>query len=312
MNEVAAGAKGGSGPCVSVIIPTYNRAHFVADAVASVLTQDFPDFEVIVVDDGSTDPTAAAMAQFNDPRLVFVQQENRGRSQARNRALEMARGRYIAFLDSDDLYMPGKLALQVDYLERHPDVGMVYTSAHCVDYSGRLLEERYIASVSGWIYKSIAFFRPVTITLPTVMARRELFARAGGFDEKMHRFEDTDMWRRISKLARIDAIPAFTCRLRTHAENSLAAQDPEQIVQALDYYVGKITAEDASMGALTLRRGIGRLYYYYGRAFLTVPEWTLTARKMLRTAYGYWFPLRLRQWAVELRDLLRLGARSRS
>lgn len=310
MNEVAASAAGGFGPCVSVIIPTYNRAHFVADAVASVLSQDFPDFEVIVVDDGSTDSTAAAMAQFNDPRLVFMQQENRGRSQARNRALEMARGRYIAFLDSDDLYMPGKLALQVDYLDCHPVVGMVYTSAHCVDYSGRLLEERYIASVSGWIYKAIAFFRPVTITLPTVMARRELFAHAGGFDEKMHRFEDTDMWRRISKLARIDAMPAFTCRLRTHTENSLAAQDPEKIMRALDYYVGKIMLEDASMGSLTLRRGIGRLYYYYGRAFLTVPEWGGMGRALLAKSYGYWFPLWFRQLAVVAYRTLRPRAAS--
>lgn len=302
---MVAGATRDSGPSVSVIIPTYNRAHFVVDAVTSVLTQDFPDFEVIVVDDGSTDQTVAAMAQFNDYRLVFVQQKNRGRSQARNRALEMARGRYIAFLDSDDLYMPGKLALQVDYLDRHPDVGMVYTSAHCVDYSGRPLNDRYIASVSGWIYTSIAFFRPVTITLPTVMARRELFARAGGFDEKMHRFEDTDMWRRISKLARIEAMPAFTCRLRTHAENSLAAQDPEQIVRALDYYVGKITVEDTSIGALTLRRGIGGLYYYYGRAFLTVPEWQDMGRALLAKSYGYWFPLWFRQLAVEAYRTLR-------
>lgn len=298
MSQAHAGAINRVGPRVSVIIPTYNRAHFVVDAVVSVLTQDFVDFELIVVDDGSTDQTDAAMAQFDDARVVYLRQENKGRSQARNRALGIARGAYIAFLDSDDMYMPGKLALQVDYLDRHADVGMVYTSAHCIDYSGRPLAEDYIASVSGWIYKSIAFFRPVTITLPTVMARRELFTRAGVFDENMHRFEDTDMWRRISKLARIDALPGFTCRLRTHAENSLAAQNPQQIVQALDYYVAKILAEDASMGVLTMRRGIGRLYYYYCRAFLTVPEWQKAGRELLARSYGYWFPLWFRQLAV--------------
>lgn len=298
MTDVLVCATSGFDPCVSVIIPTYNRAHFLVEAVTSVLTQDFSDFEVIVVDDGSTDHTAAVMLQFNDPRVVLVRQENHGRSQARNRALEMARGRYIAFLDSDDLYMPGKLALQIDYLDLNPEVGMVYTSAYCIDYSGRPLDERYIASVSGKIYDSIAFFRPVTITLPTVMVRRELFSRTGGFDEKMHRFEDTDMWRRISKLVRIDAMPAFTCRLRTHAENSLATQNPEQIMLALNYYVNKIMAEDASMGALTLRRGIGRLYYYYGRAFMTVPEWRTMGRGLLATSYGYWFPLWFRQLAV--------------
>jgi hypothetical protein len=188
--------------------------------------------------------------------------------------------------------------MQVEYLDAHPETGMVYTSAHCVDYSGNPLPENYRASVSGWIYTSIAFFRPVTITLPTVMARRELFEKAGGFDENMHRFEDTDMWRRISKLARIDAMPAFTCRLRTHTENSLAAQDPVQLTGALDYYVQKILTEDSAVSTLVKRRGIGSLYYYYGRAFLTVPAWETAGRQLLRTAYRHWFPLWFRQLAV--------------
>ncbi len=285
-------------PIVSVIIPTYNREKFIGEAIQSVLDQTFRNFEIVVVDDGSTDQTGDVVRAFTSKKVRYIYQPNRGRSAARNHALGLAKGRYIAFLDSDDLYMPGKLAMQVDYLHAHPETGMVYTSAHCIDYSGNPLGEKYLASVSGWIYTSIAFFRPVTITLPTVMAKRELFEKAGGFDENMHRFEDTDMWRRISKLARIDAMPAFTCRLRTHKENSLAAQDPVQIVGALDYYVRKILAEDTDVGALVKRRGIGSLYYYYGRAFLTVPAWKTAGRELLRTAYRYWFFLWFRQLAV--------------
>ncbi|MFC6283196.1 MULTISPECIES: glycosyltransferase family 2 protein [Polaromonas] len=288
MSEAQAGVAIAPGPCISVIVPTYNRANFIGDAIASVLSQSFSDFEVIVVDDGSTDQTGAIVAGFDDPRVIYVHQSNRGRSSARNHALSLARGRYLAFLDSDDMYMPGKLMLQVDYMDAHPDVGMIYTSAHCVDYSGNPLNENYIASVSGRIYKSIAFFRPVTITLPTVMARRELFEKVGGFDEKMHRFEDTDMWRRISKVTRIDALPVFTCRLRTHAENSLIAQDPVQLVAALEYYVDKIMVEDTSVSMLTRKRGIGHLYDYYGRAFLTVPEWKDAGWRLIKTAYQYW------------------------
>jgi glycosyltransferase involved in cell wall biosynthesis len=298
MTDAQAGAPAAIGPVVSVILPTYNRGHFIAEAVESVLSQSFTDFEIIVVDDGSSDNTAEVMQGIADPRVIYLRQANQGRSNARNHALSRARGRYIAFLDSDDLFMPGKLAMQVEYLDAHAGTGMVYTSAHCIDYSGNPLAENYRASVSGWIYTSIAFFRPVTITLPTVMARRELFEKAGGFDENMHRFEDTDMWRRISKLARIDAMPAFTCLLRTHTENSLGAQDPAQIMDALDYYVRKILAEDTAVGTLVKRRGIGSLYYYYGRAFLTVPAWKEAGRQLLRTAYRYWFLLWFRQLAV--------------
>lgn len=276
-------------PKVSVIIPTYNRAHLIAASIVSVLEQTYSDFEIIVVDDGSTDDTEQRVHGFTDPRIIYIKQENKGRSQARNCALDLARGRYIAFLDSDDLFLPDKLALQVAYLDSHPQVGMVYTSAHCIDYSGNALNERYIASISGKIYKSIAFFRPVTITLPTVMARRELFAEVGGFDVNMHRFEDTDMWRRISKVTHISALPEFTCKLRTHADNNLAAQDHDKIVASLDYYAQKILREDAAMGGLTLRRGLGGLYYYYGRAFLTIPAWRNSGVALLRTAYRYWF-----------------------
>lgn len=279
-------------PRVSVIIPTYNRGHFIGDAIASVLSQDFADFELIVVDDGSTDQTEATVLQFKDARLLYIRQENQGRSNARNRAIAMSQGEFIAFLDSDDLYLPGKLSLQVDYLDRHLAVGMVYTSAHCIDYSGQRLNDNYIASVSGRIYKSIAFFRPVTITLPTVMIRQELFDLVGGFDEKMHRFEDTDMWRRISKETRIDGLPVFTCNLRTHNENSLASQNPIQIISSLNYYVSKIMTEDTSVSLLTRHRGIGHLYYYYARAFLTVPGWRKSGLELLKISYCHWLPLK--------------------
>jgi len=277
-------------PSVSVIIPTYNRAHLTGDAIASVLAQTYADFELIVVDDGSTDDTEKRVREFTDPRIIYIKQENMGRSHARNCALNLSRGRYIAFLDSDDLYLPDKLALQVSYLDSHRHVGMIYTSACCIDYSGNALNDKYTASVSGKIYKSIAFFRPVTITLPTVMARRELFAEVGVFDEGMHRFEDTDMWRRISKVTHITALPEFTCKLRTHSDNSLAAQHPDQIIASLEYYAKKILHEDAAMGNLTLRRGLGGLYYYYGRAFLTIPEWKDAGLSLMSNAYRYWPP----------------------
>ncbi len=270
------------------MIPTYNRAQFISSAIESVLTQTFTGFELIVVDDGSIDETSGIVASIRDPRLIFIQQGNAGRSNARNRALALARGKYIAFLDSDDLYLPGKLALQVEYMDEHPEAGMIYTSACCIDAQGNDLPEKYEAKRSGRIYPDIAFFRPVTITLPTVVVRREIFKQVGGFDERMSRFEDTDMWRRVSKVTDIHAIDVDTCKLRTHGENGLRAQDPDQIVSSIEYYSNKILREDTDVSAWRVRQGLGGLNYYYGRALMTVRGWEAQSWKLFRKSLQYW------------------------
>ncbi|MBY3167864.1 glycosyltransferase family 2 protein [Rhizobium laguerreae] len=267
-------AETGCLPTVSVIIPTYNRARFIREAIESVFSQTYRDFELIVIDDGSTDETAKIVRALVDNRLNFIRQENRGRSAARNRAIALARGRYIAFLDSDDMYLPDKLAQQVDYMDSHPEDGMIYTSAMCIDGDGNPLNsQRYEAWADGEIYKQVAFFQPVTITLPTVMVRREVLNAVGGFDEAMDRFEDTDLWRRIAKHYRVGILVEATCILRTHGDNTLRSQDPAKIIEAIEYYVAKIFREDADVGMHFLKNGASRLYGYYGRAFMSVPGW---------------------------------------
>jgi glycosyltransferase involved in cell wall biosynthesis len=274
-------------PVVSVIIPTFNREKFVGKAIQSVLVQSFPDFEIIIVDDGSTDGTTEVVKSFSADRLQYIYQPNHGRSNARNHALRLARGRYIAFLDSDDLYLPGKLELQVNYLDCHPDVGMVYTSAYCIDESGNQLEYQYEAKTSGRIYRDIAFFVPVTITLPTVMVRREVFDKVGNFDESMERFEDTDMWRRIAKTYLVGAIPTPTCYLRTHHGNALAGQDPQKIEAAVTYYIDKVFAEDRSDNGGILRKGASTLCFHYAKALLSMPTAAVIGRKLLLKSISY-------------------------
>ena len=286
-----------SGELVSVIIPSYNRAHLIGDSIRSVLAQTYTNLEVIVVDDGSTDNTEEVIAAISDPRLRYIRQPNRGRSNARNHALSLAGGKYITFLDSDDLYLPNKIELQVAYLKSHPGVGMVYTSAHCINDQGEMLAYKYIASVSGFIYESIAFFTPVTITLPTVMTYKAIMDHVGSFDENLHRFEDTDMWRRISKSYRIDAMPEYTCKLRTHDDNSLLNQCPDQIASALEYYSRKIIRDDGEISLKICMKGLAALYRYYGRALMTVPQFYPGGKKLMRAAYGYGSVLNiLRYW----------------
>jgi glycosyltransferase involved in cell wall biosynthesis len=275
-------------PTVSIVIPTFNRATLLSESISSVLRQSYSNFEVIVVDDGSTDSTVDVVNSFPDQRLIFLKQENKGRSAARNRAIAQARGRYIAFLDSDDVYLEGKLERQIDYMDSHPEMAMTYTSALCIDGKGDLLPQKYEATVSGKIHKDIAFFIPVTITLPTVMVRREVFQTVGSFDEAMYRFEDTDMWRRISKSYNIGAIQEYTCKLRTHDGNCLTAQDPDQISYALDYYASKILREDCHLNRYVLRKGLAGIYFYYGGAIWRMPRWHDKGLKLLITAFRYW------------------------
>ncbi|MBI2852131.1 MAG: glycosyltransferase family 2 protein [Chloroflexi bacterium] len=272
---------------VSVIIPTYNRASMVKDAIESVLVQTHTDHEIIVVDDGSTDNTREIVASFSN-KVRYVYQQNRGRSNARNHGLRLAQGKYIAFLDDDDMFLPTKLEKQVARLETEPNFGMVYSSAICTDERRNEISRRYHANESGDIYRKIAFYLPVTILLPTVLVRNEVMANVGGFDENMNRFEDTDMWRRIAKRYRILAMPETLTVTRTHAGNTLTNQDSQKIREALDYYVTKVFREDHDKGFVFRRRGAARLYAHYGQAFLANRELHNQSRQLLARSIKYW------------------------
>lgn len=259
-------------PAVSIIIPTYNREGLLLASVDSVLNQSFRDIEVIVVDDGSTDNSLAVLASIKDERLRVIPIENRGRSKARNLALSEARGELIAFNDSDDVYLPGKLQMQVEYMNSHPEVAMIYTAATFIDGDGARIPGRYSATESGNIYSKIAFFVPLTITLPTVMVRADVVREVGAFDEQQSRFEDTDLWRRITRDFVVHGLDVATCDLRTHGDNVLTSQNPEGIISQIEYYVEKIKREDAPRG-MRVRGGIRDLYRHYAYAFSTVRGW---------------------------------------
>ncbi len=289
-------------PTVSIIIATFNREKLLKEAIESVLVQTYSDYELLIIDDGSIDNTQTMVQSFDSPKIKYIYQKNKGRSAARNVGLNLAKGKYITFLDSDDLYLPNKLMTQVNYLDAHPHVGMIYTSAYCMDEDGNKLAHHYKADASGSIYKKIAFFMPVTITLPTVMVRQNIIRQVGGFDEKMYRFEDTDMWRRLSKITHIHAIDEFSCKLRTHQDNQLLSQNPIEIIKALHYYSNKILDEDKEIHWLTKYRGIGILYHHYANAFFRVPEWHQHGKELLQYAYRYWPLCKARGLIYRIKD----------
>ncbi len=203
----------------------------------------------------------------------------------------MARGEYITFLDSDDYYLPSKVGTQVAFLDANPEFGMAYMSAFCVDDDRHALNMTYRASMSGRLYPHIAFYCPHTITLPNVMVRKEILEQVGAFDEAMERFEDIDLWRRISKRTLVAGIDEIGCHVRTHRGNKLDSLDPERIASTIDYYVAKICLEDTDVDPLVVGAGIRRLYEFYARAMYTVKGFEPVGSRLSDQGRKYFEPL---------------------
>ncbi len=183
-------------PKVSVIIPTCNRLPMLKEAVDSVLAQDFEDFELIVVDDGSTDGTGEEIQQYGGRVKLLQFPENRGVSAARNRGILSSRGKYVAFLDSDDLWVKGKLRVQVEFLDENPHYPMCYTDEIWIRKGRRVNPMLKHAKYSGWIFEKCL---PLcTISPSSAMMRRTLFSKVGLFDEVLPVCEDYDFWLRVS------------------------------------------------------------------------------------------------------------------
>ena len=183
-------------PVVSVIIPTYNRGWAVRDAIDSVLDQDFSDYELIVIDDGSTDNTMQILDTYGE-RIVVLYQKNKGVSAARNRGIAAASGRFIAFLDSDDIWLPKKLSSQIDFFKSNPDALICQTGEIWIRNGVRVNPKHHHKKLSGRIFEpslSLCLVSP-----SAVMMKRRLFKTAGLFDEELPACEDYDLWLRIAR-----------------------------------------------------------------------------------------------------------------
>lgn len=182
-------------PAVSVIITTYNRRQFVQEAIESVLSQDFSDHEIVVVDDGSTDGTRERLRAWWR-NITYCYQPNRGVSGARNHGLQIARGELISFLDSDDLWTPKKLARQAAVMERAPEISVTYTDEVWLRNGVRVNPKNKHRKYSGLIFEKCL---PLCIISPSsVMLRRKVFDTVGVFDETLPVCEDYDLWLRIA------------------------------------------------------------------------------------------------------------------
>lgn len=182
-------------PLVSVIIPTYNRAWIVREAIESVLDQDYSNFELIVVDDGSTDNTVEILNAYSSS-LSVIHQENKGVSAARNIGISHAKGKFISFLDSDDTWLKKKLSTQIDFFSAHEDALICQTEEIWIRNGKRVNPKKYHKKQSGMIFDASLFL--CLVSPSAVMMHRNFFDQVGLFDESLLSCEDYDLWLRAS------------------------------------------------------------------------------------------------------------------
>ncbi len=209
-------------PGLSVIIPTYNRAPLVPEAVASVLAQTWQDFEVLVVDDASGDGTAAALAAFGSRIRVLRSPSRLGVAAARNLGISAAQGQWLAFLDSDDLWRPEKLARQMAYLEAHPEVVLCQTEETWERRGLKVNQPRSHGKIGGWIF--FPSLERCLVSPSAVILHRTLFQKHGGFDENLPAAEDYDLWLRLSWRCQIGLVPEALVIKRGGRDDQLSAQ----------------------------------------------------------------------------------------
>lgn len=196
-------------PYVSIIVPVYNGAKFIAEAIESICVQDYDPLEIIIVDDGSTDETSSIAQSFKDIR--YIRQENQGVAAARNTGIECSRGELIAFLDADDIWAQNKLHLQVDHMTRHPDIG--YTLGKQRNFLEAGMDKPF------WLREEL-LFEDHTGFLPTSVIRRSIFERIGLFNPAYKICEDVEWFSRVTDAAiPMLVVPEVVLYRRIHTSN---------------------------------------------------------------------------------------------
>lgn len=208
---------------IDVVIPVYNGAAYLRQALDSVADQTHPPRSIIVVDDGSTDQTPTMCQEHRGAvPLVYLRQENRGLSAARNAGWKKSDAPYIAFLDSDDVWRPGKLAAQAALWQSSSltDLVLVYCAYSLIDEAGQTVHPAHLPIVKptlrGQVFQGLLAKNTISGSGSGVMIRREALERTGGFDETLRALEDWDMWLRLAQLGTFDFVPENLVAIRTH------------------------------------------------------------------------------------------------
>lgn len=190
---------------VSVIIPTYNRSELLKKAIKSLENQSHQNFEIIIIDDFSTDDTAEVVNEMKDDRIIYLKHEsNKGGSEARNTGIQRATGSFIGFLDSDDQWLPDKLEKQLKQFERQPDVGVVYTGVQVVNENNQPTR-KIVPKYSGEILPKL-FESNCIDTTSSVLVKKEILDQVQGFDASLPSCQDWDLYIRLAQVTKFDFV----------------------------------------------------------------------------------------------------------
>lgn len=232
-------------PKVSVVIPVYNGEKFLSEAIESVINQTYSNWEIIVVNDGSTDGSIDILSNYNRKlswKFYVINQKNYGPSIARNRAITKAKGEYIAFLDSDDTWLPEKLKKQVEFLELNRNIVLVYSDCYIIDSNGSMEENNYFYRTKPFKGKTLHnLLNNNFIPTSTVILRRRILNDIGLFNIKFRISQDYDLWLRIAEKYTIDFLDEPLAKYRFHTEG--ISRNVELMVnedfQILKYWLNK-------------------------------------------------------------------------
>jgi len=308
-------------PAVSIIVPTFNRLRFLRKTLASVFEQTFEDWELLIADDGSEGETRAFLQSIDDPpriRVLWLPHSGKPAA-ARNAALREAKGEYVAFLDSDDLWTPNKLQIQIASLRRGGGDRWGYTRFVLVDESGNPTDWQRSRSwpvPGGWIFDTLVKSETV-IAVPSVVVSRELLERVGGFDEDLVMCEDYDLWLRLAAQSEVDAIDEPCTLVTRHSEHSgseiISFQDCARVFQKVLNLRGTEHLHSILREKLAeVSYGLARSHAVCGNRISAVRTLASSARHCWRYPRWWLGALRAAAWAVAPQTAVRAARRYRS
>ena len=229
---------------ISVIIPAYNHEMYIHDAIESVLEQTFNDLELIIINDGSTDKTEDVILEYNDPRISYIAQSNRGAHATINRGIDLAKGDYIAILNSDDVYHANRMEKCLRYLEKNNNLSGVFTKVQGIDEEGMPVENKKTPNIQAWLKwynDSQEFFRNndflscmtaknLLITTSNFFLKKSIFKKVGGF-RRLRYAHDWDMLLRLSRHHALNFYDEILLEYRIHEKNTVQEDKSEKKVR---------------------------------------------------------------------------------
>jgi glycosyltransferase involved in cell wall biosynthesis len=256
-------------PAVSIVIPCYNAEKYLQECLDSIYRQSFSDFEIILINDGSTDATEEIIKNQTDKRIVYLKEDvNEGVAISLNKAIALAKGKYIARMDADDIMHPDRLKEQVEFLGKNPDYGLVGSWHNVTDQNGMPMQRMEALENDEDIALSMLFYNP--ISHPTVMLRSEL-SKANSYNVEFNRCEDYELWFRLAEKTKLKNLPKALVNYRTHRQNTIVQHQKEtqqNVMELLSNQLEKRGIEH-SIDELVLHCAIG---FGMGQRYFNSPE----------------------------------------